>query len=710
MPIANVWDATANGNQGAWVPAIIGVQGYQGAQGPQGYQGSQGVQGYISPLTTKGDIFTYSTSGTKLPAGNEGESLAVIPASSTGVGYFPAQVNIQKLTIGGHSYTDNFSGYLDTNTTSISGVQGGYWNTNQSMYSRIISALDFDSGNVTYMGAAGTVLQFDLKNSATLSSLPNGIGGWVAVLRRLMPSRARKPYTNDNGLCIGVYGINDFGIDTYQTTSYLRPFTDALRTTISRFRASTTSKSVSYGTGTPVVGNKVNTGDQYLSFSNGQSFSFSTPSDFEGGTVAINFIGGASGTGETAPGGTVSIRVDGATTGFTINGASTNIFTTSGYGLTYTNPTSSGSYYSVPRVGQVARISTIAPGAHTILATVTSVNSASATVDFDSWQIESSFPNPVIIANIAMITASSPNYTVLQQWNASISGIVGEFDAPIAIANIQDLLTPTGRLAIDGIHPSELGAVHIAEEIRKAYTRMNVPLRNFVLSTSNNIKSGISTYPMANFRSTSVNGTSYDTINIGQTGLTQVGTWSTNSNVTTFVPSAFSPTCNRTYLMPIVIVEPCTIIKFTCASTAGNAGTIGFGLYYDWLGMPANLMWDAGYTLANTTTDKSISITPGIEITTPGVYWMAMYLYGGTGNTTNLRVAALTGHDPKVPNFSTQGVGGAPNGCCLVISGFGNYLASSALAKNSLDPFNYNDQLTTQNWSPLVYVTVSGKY
>jgi len=786
MPIANVWDATASGGAGAWVPAIIGVQGYQGAQGPQGYQGSQGYQGIsgtagtISPLTTKGDVYTFSTTQARLPVGNEGESIVALPASGTGVGYFPAQVNIQKLTLGGHSYTDNFSGYDESgpailNTLSISGTTGKYYNTSQSMYSHLVSALDFDSANVHYMGVAGTVLQYDLSFNTGIS---NGVGGWVNILRGIQPARYRKPYTNDNGLCIGFWGINDMGlssatvqnittdgtnwtvslnnpcsfapgqqihinytatgtssysgtyyvnsvistsgftianslqpsdsptnlsINSWAGTLWLPPFIDALRTVVSRFRASTVSKSFS-GVPRTVSSTQVNSGDSYQSFLSGDVFYIYLPNDYDGSTVALNFIGG----GNYGSGGTVSITntVSGVPSGpLTINGVTTNLFTTSGYNLAYPNGVS-------PRVGQVARINGLTAASGSIL-TVSGVgvNSVGATIDWDSWQIESSFPNPVVIANVANIGYS--NYTDVQSWNTAIQNLVNEFPSPIAVANIQDLLTTgNNRIAYDNIHPSELGGIYIAEEVRKSYTRMKVPLRSFVSSTSNNIKSGLSQYPMASLRSTRTFGSSStNSINIGQTGLTPLGTWSIASNVTSFTPQYLAPIGATTYFIPIVIPEPCSITKFTSVGTTGSTGTIGFGLYYDWLGLPSNLIYDTGTTSANTSGNKSISLdsnTPLI-VATPGVYWIAMYLQG-TGAQTNMRVAALTGSDPKIVNFdsSTLEPSGSPNGCCLYIAAPSTTLPFFALGSaGTVTPPTTPKVL---NWSPQVYITVQGNY
>jgi len=687
MSTAKIWDATASGG-GAWVPAIIGTQGNQGFQG---VQGSQGVQGYISPLTTKGDIFTYSTSGTRVSLGNEAESLTVLPNNTTGNGYFPAQINIQKLTLGGHSYTSNFLGYED-----IASGNAKYYNTSQSTYNHLLSALNFESDNVNHMGVGGTILQYDL----TYSGVANGTGGWAAVLRNLSPTRARAPYTNDNGLCIGIWGINDIGLSGHTGTTFLPPFIDALRTVISRFRASTVSKTTST-TGRQITSNQINTGTNYQAFQLNDVFSIALPSDYDGGAVALNFIGGGNGT----VGGTVTI-VDSHGDSFSINGntpGTTNQFTTSGYGISYPNNT--------PRVGQVARINGLTPKvAHTLTCTVTS---ASTTVDFDSWQLESSFPNPVIIANIANIVGSDPNS--IQQWNDKIQSLVTEFlqdpisPNPITIANIQNILSTYGTT--DGVHPNELSSIYIAEEVRKSYTRMNVPLRSFISSSSNNITSGFSQYPMANFKATRNTGNPViNSLTLGQTNLTPLGTWSIDGTLTpVFTPQYINIRGKTTYFIPIKIVEPCSITQFTCISSTGaTSNSMGFGLYYDWLGLPGYLMFDAGTIPASSSGNRIMTLTTPIKVSTPGVYWIALYTRGSSGNSTNLKVAALTGADPLIVNSDSPASGlssttAAPLGSCLYIDSTSASLPAYALGLYSTD-------CNTCAWSPMVYITLTGNY
>ena len=481
-----------------------------------------------------------------------------------------------------------------------------------------------------------------------------------------------------------IINTNSVG-SSWAGTSFLPPFIDALRTTISRFRASTVSKNITAVPRT-ITSNQINTGTDYQAFQNGDVFYITLPSDYDGGAVALNFIGGGSGT----TGGTISI-VDSYGDSFTINGAATNQFTTSGYGLYYPGNT--------PRVGQVARISGLTAGVtHVLTCTVTSANT---TVDFDSWQIESSFPNPVIIANIANINYS--DYSSIQTWNNAISVLVNEFPGPISVANIQDLLNGN-MISHDGIHPSELGGIYIAEEVRKSYTRMNIPLRGFISSSSNNIKTGLSTYPIANFRTTRDHGSStIKSLALGQTGLTPLGSWSIVSNVSTFTPQYLAPLSLTTYFIPVRVVEPCTVSKFTCVSNAGSTGTTGFGLYYDWLGLPGNLMYDAGTTSSNTTSNKVITLpTGGLVITTPGIYWIAMYIQGTATTLTNMRVAALTGIDPIIPNFDSAGT---PIGSCIYTSApsTGSSLPGVALGA-------FSTSFTVSDWSPQVYMTLTGNY
>jgi len=798
MAIANIWDSTASGGAGAWVPAIIGPQGYQGSQGFQGYQGNQGYQGYISPLTTQGDIFAYSTSGTRLPTGNEGESLSVIPSSGIGVSYFPAQVNIQKVTIGGHSYTDNTSGYTDQ-TVSGPGTDGKYVNSTQSTTNHILSALGFDPTRLRYLGFPGTVLQFDL---ATSSGVFNGMGGWVSILRNVVPTRARYPYTSDNGLCIGLWGINDMGFGGYSSTVYLPAFKDALRTVISRFRASTVSGYQSFvyvgGTVESVNSTTINTDNGYLTLSSGSTVVATVPLDFEGqsawdnpssgGVVGINFIGG----GPSGTGGTVSIQVDSSAVGFTINGVATSNFTVSGYGQSMT-----------PRVGQVARIGGLSAGGHTISITVTSTNTPGGTVDLDSYQIESSSPNPIIIANIANVFGSNSSYSNVVNWNTAINSVVSEFPKPIAVANIQDLLyVPTSGInklsPNDLIHPSELGGIYIAEEIRKSYTRMSVPLRGFVSSATDYAMVGLPSFPMANLRrsrqivdnggfkwgntqsmtigqtgvatagsisatnvasvttasstGSSVVFTANNTFQVGTmlgvTGLTGASSGSFNTNsalVTTTSPTQFTATftnmppssnvssgtgtatgqatLNSTYVelsnlvcyyIPILIPEPCSITKFTLVSTTGApsnpTSTIGFGLYYDWQGLPNALLYDAGTTPATTTGNKVVDVSSSpVTISYPGLYWLAIYTYGLTMSNA-LRVGAVYGNDPRIANLDSEG---APDGTCYIQSAqtWGNTLpATAAPWYTYVTGTDYGNSYQTLNWAPQAFITVQGNY
>lgn len=108
-----------------------------------------GVATLVSPLTTKGDIFARNGSaGTRLPVGNEGESIFADPAESTGLKYRPTEFVISEV--------------LDLNT-----------NTKQSLYtvppgkSAIITTEVFHSPSVDLSGGGTTRLTSGFDAGAT---------------------------------------------------------------------------------------------------------------------------------------------------------------------------------------------------------------------------------------------------------------------------------------------------------------------------------------------------------------------------------------------------------------------------------------------------------------------------------------------------------------------------------------------------------------
>ena len=596
-PSGSAGTAGATGATGS--AGTAGATGATGPTGSAGATGSTGPTGATGPsaLTTKGDIATYSSTVDRLAVGNNGESLVADSTATTGNRWFPGQINITKAFVGGHSYTDQVAGVSETHTW------GTDYNVDQSMIKRVYSMLGINESVVRHVGVTSSIL---LRGTTA--------GGWVTILRAINPTRVRAPYTSRNGLCMGFWGIND--LNTYGSSSqYRTAYIHALRTVISRFRAAAVfendSSTVTYdGSGgshwSTTASTTINSGDNYATTSTASdTFTIAVPSSFEGGVIAIGLIGASSTTG-----GTVSFTVDAVSAG----SISTSNITADGH-----------------RTGMVHRLTGLSSGAHTIVGTVSALDGGGS-VQFDYWQIETPYGNPVIVANIAKLNTYSgsgvgASDSEVVTWNAAIDTMVAEFSSPIAVANIQDLLQATGRLAADTIHPSETGAMYIAEAVRQAYIKTGGTLHDFATPVSFNAQSSIPMMPLA-----PVAATTY----IAQTGL--------------YAGTAFAMVQNQTYYVPILIQAPCVIstISLLNVTIAGGTGTtIRMGIFLDHKGVPRVVLVDGGTVAATSTGIKSITFATPVKIQVPGIYWLAAVAQT-TSSTTMPTSSALAGSDPRV--------------------------------------------------------------
>jgi hypothetical protein len=214
--------------------------------------------------------------------------------------------------------------------------------------------------------------------------------------------------------------------------------------------------------------------------------------------------------------------------------------------------------------------------------------------------------------------------------------------------------------------------MYIAEAIRAAYVKSGAAgYRDFSTPTSFNAMNSLPVYPTAN-----VAGTTW----IAQSGL-QAGT-------------AFAMTQDRVYFVPVIISAPCVLSAITLLNVtiAGGTGTtLRLGIYYDYKGIPAHLLVDAG-TIASTSTGvKAITFSTAVKIQIPGLYWLAA-VANTSSSTTMPTTSSLAGHDPRVYAPSLAGI---LRPSCFTLSGI-----TSAFT-------NITGPNGVANAAPELYVTVS---
>ena len=577
-------------------------------------------------ITTGG----YYGSSTEVPVIGVDAKGRVFSATTATLPTVVNQNKIQKITVAGHSYTDQTSGY---NETMPWGTQ---YNTTQSFVNRLMAIMGVTGPEAVYLGRAGAVLQWD--ETTSVSGIINSAGGgWARVLQKVTNYNVRAPYTSNNGVCIAAWGINDVNTIPSGIVGY-NAFSSALRTVVSRFRASSvyeiysngaTDSSIVRSGGTLVTSNTQNSGDGYYNFTTvGSGVTITVPSSFEGGTIALGFVGVSGNNG-----GTATVTVDSVVNG-TINTSNISI--------------------NSSKTGMVYRCQNLVSGTHTIAATVSSLDSVGAGVAFNYWQIETPYPNPVIVANTAKLNYYAAGYNgsnaEVETYNSAVTSVVSEFENPIAIADWQELLVGgNNRIASDLIHPSELGAMYLATEVWQQYLNCGGPTYTFSGPTNFNARMGLPVLPLAPLSQAN----STIPVRIGQTGIQRVGTWSSSGGVPTFTPlTATRLVTDTMYLVPIKIAQPCTLGSIVLErQTSGGGGGMQWrmGLYNDYLGWPTNLL-ATGPLVANSTTSQSrvSTFSTPVKIVDPGVYWLAIAPQGGVGTQA---VWIVAGNDPLVESL-----------------------------------------------------------
>jgi lysophospholipase L1-like esterase len=290
-------------------------------------------------------------------------------------------------------------------------------------------------------------------------------------------------YPGRGGATVILIGINDLGQlvpsgDGGTVMAQVRTaITHALRTIISRARASSVyeagggeqSGQWSFGAGfssqTSVTGNS-GTAYRRATSTTSATATFTLPSDFPGGTVAIGLRGSVGALGGTITwSGTASQGTSGTT-------SVSNLMPSA---------TAGGNRGHIVR-----RVTGLTSGdaSKTIVATVTSVDSTGE-VGIDYAQIEATANPPlVVLCNVPRLKSNSAYSGYGNYWggtgtpgstgdadvaalNAAYASLVGEFsDGSVVLADIDGALGKTSAwYQSDGVHPNELGSSAIARAI-----------------------------------------------------------------------------------------------------------------------------------------------------------------------------------------------------------------------------------------------------
>lgn len=479
---------------------------------------------------------------------------------------------------------------------------------------------------------------------AQLSLQGRKLGGFGRVLQESGKNTTRgAPYTADGGALLLCYGINDMGNNgTGPSTAAAQRnnFINTMRTVISFWRAARvfddTDASISYaagfasgaGTSDWSVGNSTRNA---VAIGGTANFTITLPADYDGSPVVLCFDGASTNGGTVTFSGTAGV---------------TGTFSTSGINNIFFNHSKC-----------VKRITTLtsANAGQTIVVTTSQMDSGGS-VSFDAWWIEAKAAPPIIVCNVARLTATG--YGLYASWtgteatkdaevlqlNTDLIGLVSEFDAMVQVADLDSAMNKNVAYYWDGLHPNELGAARCADACLAA-------MKRFRPTTANGATVNFNTpSPRMGFMARPRRGGLYyrsDFATDGTAAAIAVGTqyWT---------PFIVTSGRERYVRMGIGVV----------AAGTGALGTIRWGIYDDvgWTSYPQNLITEltaagafsvplAGSTLAQAPASGTGSLNLTLD---PGLYWLSVKGItrdGGSVQTFRFN----TGVSPFMPNTQADG-------------------------------------------------------
>ena len=205
------------------------------------YSGSAWVAvGGASPLTTKGDLYGYSTTGARVPVGTNGQVLTADSTEALGVKWATAA--------GGGGMTSIASGSLSTGTLSLTSISGSY--KNLQLVLRDVQLSASTSVSVTFNNNTGTVydrLRIVGENTTVTTSMVQGATNFSLTLTNPSTTSA-KSFTID---CIDYTKTSSYK-QVQSQAGYQYASGDAVCTQWVNFRdtAAITRIDVTLGTGT----------------------------------------------------------------------------------------------------------------------------------------------------------------------------------------------------------------------------------------------------------------------------------------------------------------------------------------------------------------------------------------------------------------------------------------------------------------------------
>jgi len=491
---------------------------------------------------------------------------------------------------------------------------------------------------------AGNWDNFCNAGSRLSSDSAKHLGGWASVfsnirVRGTNSTKKIAPYTGVGGLTILGWGINDLGHDT-DTAQEMAAFIHAMRSCISRCRAAivmdNTDASCAYGAGFTAVTSVQDFSTmgtlRRATTTTTATVTITIPADYNGEMIVVAFIGKAG-----VVGGTITFS---GTAGWTGTLSTSNI----------------KALADATNCPVVKRQTAPVTGAtQTIICTCSQID-ASGNMDFDSWWLESKYPSPVLVQNIARLTATGQAFWAewsvggseairdasCLAWNAALVSLVAEFDSMVQIWDADAALGKDvnnfSLQAPSQTHPNELGSALMADQGIIALNKL-VPVGGKGWS--------VCMYPAANSRS----------------GI-RLGFNSPNWYHTPFArisAATYASVAGDMFAVPFQITESITRfdqVGLECTNAPTTGTTVRVGIYYNngevpQKDYPGQLFHEiaAGIAAGTTAGLKTGAISEEMD---PGLWWLVVLINVAPATAAIWR--QIDGPVPAMPSLASTGL------------------------------------------------------